>query len=244
MTGTEMTDDDVAEYLRINPEFFEQQTELLAQITLYSPHGNSAVSLGERQMTVLRDKLRQLEGKLAELIRFGEENDAIAEKVHQLAVALIGATDFAATIRILYSDLGGSFAVPHVALRLWGGAYTPRGQVSALSPSPSAGEELTDQSEVCELSSVSERIKSLAANLSYPYCGPSAGQESVAWFGDRAGHIRSMAQIPLRSGNDCFGLLVLASEEGGRFYPNMGVLYLSRIGDMAAAVLERVAGST
>lgn len=213
-----MTDDDIAEYLRVNPEFFEQQTELLSQITLYSPHGNAAVSLGERQVIVLREKLRLLEGKLAELIRFGEENDAIAGKVHHLAVALIAATDFAATIRVIYSNLGGSFAVPHVALRLWSGG----------------------QGAEAEYSPVSDAVKAFAENLKHPYCGHSAGQEAVAWFGERSGHIRSMAQIPLRSGGKCIGLLVLASEETERFYPDMGVLYLTRIGDMVAAVLQRV----
>jgi hypothetical protein len=43
-------------------------------------------------------------------------------------------------------------------------------------------------------------------------------------------------------GGVCFGLLVLASEEVQRFYPDMGVLYLQRIGDMASATLLRVVG--
>ena len=215
-----MNDDDVAEYLKTHPEFFQRQAELLGQITLSSPHGGAVVSLGERQMGVLRDKLRLLEGKLAELIRFGEENDAIASKVHELAVAIIGANSFSGAARALYSHLGGSFAVPHVAVRLWN-------IIPGLEP---------------EFAPVSDAVKTLAGSLAHPYCGASSGQEAVEWFGERSGHIRSMAQIPLWSDGKCFGLLVLASEEGGRFYPDMGVLYLSRIGEMAAAVLFRVGG--
>lgn len=215
-----MNDDGIAEYLKLHPEFFERHAELLGQLTLPSRHGGAAVSLGERQMGVLRDKLRLLEGKLAELIRFGEENDAIASKVHELAVAIIGANSFGSATRVLYSHLGGNFAVPHVAVRLWD-------IIPGLEP---------------EFSPVSEAVKTLAGTLAHPYCGSSTGQEAVEWFGDRSGHIRSMAQIPLWSDGKCFGLLVLASEEGGRFYPEMGVLYLSRIGEMAAAVLFRVGG--
>jgi uncharacterized protein len=215
-----MNEDDVAEYLKAHPEFFQHQAELVAQITLASPHGGAAVSLGERQMGVLRDKLRLLEGKLAELIRFGEENDAIASKVHELAVAIIGANSFGDAVRALYSHLGGSFAVPHVAVRLWG-----------IIPGVEA-----------EFSPISDSIKLLAGSLAHPYCGSSNGQEAAQWFGERSDHIRSMAQIPLWSDGKCFGLLVLASEEAGRFYPDMGVLYLSRIGEMAAAVLYRVGG--
>lgn len=215
-----MNDDDVAAYLKDDPAFFERQAELLARITLSSPHGGAAVSLGERQLGVLRDKLRLLEGKLAELVRFGEENDTIAAKVHELAVALIGANSFGGTLRVLYLHLGGSFAVPHVAVRLWNAVP---GMETEFSP-------------------VSDAVKAFASSLAHPYCGASAGQEAVDWFGERSGHLRSMAQIPLWSDGKCFGLLVLASEEGGRFYPDMGVVYLSRIGEMAAAALQRVAG--
>ncbi|HTZ00058.1 MAG TPA: DUF484 family protein, partial [Rhodocyclaceae bacterium] len=62
--------------------------------------------------------------------------------------------------------------------------------------------------------------------------------------GERGGHIRSLAQIPLREGGlqggACFGLMVLASEDPHRFYSDMGTLYLERIGDLAAAALLRV----
>ncbi len=44
---------------------------------------------------------------------------------------------------------------------------------------------------------------------------------------------------PLRRGAETFGLMVLGSEEPHRFYPEMGTLYLERIGDMAAAALDR-----
>jgi hypothetical protein len=123
---------------------------------------------------------------------------------------------------MLYAHLGGDFSVPHVAVRLWG---------------------VGDDSE---LAPVADSIKALAGALPHPYCGPAAGQEAVAWLGEGAGHVRSVAQIPLREGGAeagaCFGLLLLGSEETHRFYPEMGTLYLERIGDMAAAALLRVVG--
>ncbi len=215
-----MTDDDVAAYLNTHPEFFQYQAELLAKIKLSNPHGEAAVSLGERQIGVLRDKLRLLEGKLAELIRFGEDNDAIAGKVHELAVALIGANSFADAVRALHAHLGGNFAVPHVAVRLWG-------IIPGVEP---------------EFAPVSDAVKTFAGSLAHPYCGASSGQESAEWFGESSPHLKSMAQIPLWSDGKCFGLLVLASEDNERFYPDMGVLYLARIGEMAAALLYRVGG--
>ena len=220
-----MDANDVADYLKRHPEFFAQHAELLHQIDIPSPHGDKAVSLTERQMGVLRDKMQQLEAKLAELISFGEENDIISAKVHRLGVALLGAGDLPGVMRVLYSHLGGDFAVPHVAVRLWGVGSAGGG-------------------DAVEYATVADAVKVLAGGLKHPYCGSAAGQEAVAWLGEAASHVRSVAQIPLRECNEgaCFGLLLLGSEEPQRFYPEMGTLYLQRIGDMAAVALLRVAG--
>ena len=211
--------DDIAHYLQDHPEFFEQYAELLSLVTLADPHSGRAISITEKQLVSLRDKVRALEAKLGELISFGEENDAISAKVHGLGVALIAAGDRAAVLRALYSHLGGAFAVPHVTLRLWG-----------------AG-----QGEGHELAAVADAAKAFASGLQRPYCGTVTGQESLAWFGEAATHLRSMTQVPLREpGGACFGLLVMASEEPHRFYPELGTLFLERIGEMASAALLRV----
>ena len=215
-----MKSEDVARYLQDHPEFFEQYADLLSLVTLPDPHSGRAISITEKQLVNLRDKVRALEAKLVELIGFGEENDAISGKVHSLAVALIAAMDQAGVMRVLYSHLGGAFAVPHVTLRLWGNG----------------------QGDGHEFEPVTDAVKALASNLHKPYCGAVTGQESLAWFGEPATHLRSMTQIALREpGGTCFGLLVMASEEAHRFYPELGTLYLERIGEMAAAALLRVA---
>jgi uncharacterized protein len=76
------------------------------------------------------------------------------------------------------------------------------------------------------------------------YCGTATGQQAVSWLGEAGSHVRSLAQIPLREGSfetgACFGMLLLASEEAQRFYPEMGTLYLEQIGDIAAAAFQRV----
>ncbi|MEQ1660217.1 MAG: DUF484 family protein, partial [Hylemonella sp.] len=48
MTDT-MTEQDIANYLQTNPEFFERQADLLAAVRLISPHSRRTVSLQERQ---------------------------------------------------------------------------------------------------------------------------------------------------------------------------------------------------
>src|SRR5438270_10037026 len=100
-----MTAEDVAIFLRTHPQFFDQHPELLESIHVPHPYGGRAIPLAERQTVALREKVKLLEGKLAELIGFGEENDAISEKVHRLATGLVGARDFPALTQTLYFHL-------------------------------------------------------------------------------------------------------------------------------------------
>ena len=85
---------------------------------------------------------------------------------------------------------------------------------------------------------VGEQLKRYAASLSQPFCGPSGDAEAAAWFGEGASHVRSVAHMALRN-RECFGMLALGSEDVLRFYPEMGTLYLKRMGELAGAALLR-----
>ena len=117
-----MTAEEVAAFFRTHPQFFDQHPELLESIYVPHPYGGRAIPLSERQILSLRDKVRLLEGKLGELLKFGEDNDAISEKVHRLCTALLGARDADAGMQALQFHLREDFSVLHVALRLWGAA--------------------------------------------------------------------------------------------------------------------------
>ncbi len=210
-----MNADDVAQYLKDNPEFFEDYADLLAGVSLAHPHGGHAIALSDRQLMTLRDKNKAMEAKLAELIQFGEENMDIGEKMHRLCLAMVSASGLPSQVGALQYNLREDFAVPHVALRFW------RGQGESPEYGP-AGEEL----------------RSFVGALEQPYCGPSYNDEVVSWFGDSAAHIRSTSLIALTEG-ECFGVLVLASEDPQRFHHDMGRLYLKRLGDLASAALSR-----
>ena len=208
-----MNADDIALFLRGNPKFFDQHPELLEKIHVPHPHGGRAIPLSERQNLALREKVKALEAKLAEMLRFGEDNTAIGEKVHRLAIALIGARDLAALAQSLNFHLREDFAVPHVALRIWG--RTLPADLDAARP-------------------VEEAQKRQAAAMGAPQCGPAAGNPFAAWFGEAAEHVRSMALVPLGEAA-VFGMLALGSEDAQRFFPDMGTLYLRRIGELCAA---------
>ncbi|HEX2333300.1 MAG TPA: DUF484 family protein [Burkholderiales bacterium] len=208
-----MNSEDIARYLRTHPQFFDQHPELLESINVPHPYGGRAIPLAERQTVALREKLKVLEGRLAELLQFGEENDAISEKVHRLSVALSGARDFPALAAAIYFHLREDFAVPHVALRVWGKSVP---------------------ADFDEAQPVEEAQRLHAGVMAAPQCGPATGNPFVRWFGEAAEHVRSVALVPLGQ-TTVFGLLALGSEDAKRFYPEMGTLYLRRIGELCAA---------
>jgi uncharacterized protein YigA (DUF484 family) len=210
-----MDANDVENFLKANPQFFDQHPQLLESIYVPHPHGGRAIPLTERQIVSLREKVRLLEGKLGEFVRIGEDNDAIGEKVHRLSLALLGARDFAATAHALYFHLREDFAVPHVALRVW-------------------GKSLLDGT--VEGSPVDAELRDKAETMGAPQCGPAAVSPFLNWFREAQDHIRSVALVPLGQ-TRTIGLLALGSEDPQRFFPEMGTLYLRRIGELTAGAL-------
>ena len=215
-----MKSEEVVRYLQENPQFFEEHAELMSHIVIPHPHGGRTISITERQMLSLRDKNRQLEGKMGELLQFGEENDVISEKMHRLAVTMISAGTFQAVIHTLNFHLRDDFSVPHFALRLWN--------------RPESVAELP------EFADVGEELQSFAETLAQPYCGSTTGFETSSWFGEASKHIRSQALIGLRNGGGTIGMIALGSEDAQRFYAGMGTIYLERLGELASAALARV----
>ncbi len=212
-----MTPDAVVNYLKQHPEFFEEYADFVSTVFIPHPHGGRAVSISERQILTLREKGKQLADKLRELIDFGEENDAISEKLHRLTLALLAARDAETAIASLYFNLREDFVVPHTALRLWTeGAHPP----------------------LPEFGAVTAESRDFAASLAHPYCSAHAMVDTASWFGEQAPLLRSYAYVALKSG-PVFGLLAMASEDAQRFYPEMGTLYLKRLGELAAAALQR-----
>ncbi|HQR61237.1 MAG TPA: DUF484 family protein [Methylophilaceae bacterium] len=216
----QLTEDQITDYLRADPQFFERNAHLLTEIYLPSPHGSGTVSLAERQQLAQRDKIRVLEVKLAELLQFGEENDAIGDKVHRLCLAMLGSPSFDILMRLVVEHLREDFKVPHVAIRLW---------AKPLNKEDAASEEF---------GALSEELRIWAQGLASPYCGHHPGPDLSDLFGAANAPLKSYAFVALR-GEEVFGLLAMASEDEQRFYPEMGTVYLKRIGELLSAALLR-----
>jgi uncharacterized protein len=216
-----ITENDIAEYLANTPGFFERHAEMLATIQLTSPHGQRAVSLQERQMEMLRERIKGLEKKIVEMIRNGQDNVSIAERLHRWTRALMLTANPAELPEVLVRELKQQFLIPQAGIRVWGVAEPF--QVLAFAQGASAD------------------AKSLATSLTVPYCGANAGFEAARWLDD-AGSMASMAMVPLRAapGDAAFGLLVVGSPDPTRYSADMGTDFLQRIGEIASAGLARL----
>lgn len=172
-------------------------------------------------MEMLRERIKGLEHKIIEMIRNGQDNVSIADRLHQWTMRLLLTSDATELPQALLDDLCSRFMIPQASLRLWGVA-------DGFAALPAA-------------QPVSDDVKSLASSLSLPYCGANAGFEASAWFDDAAG-VTSMAMVPLRNVDalDAFGLLVLGSPDPTRYAAQMGTEFLSRIGEVASASLSRL----
>jgi uncharacterized protein YigA (DUF484 family) len=217
-----ITEDDIANYLIHTPGFFERHAELLASVQLTSPHGQRAVSLQERQLEMLREKIKGLEFKIVEMIRNGQENMAIADRLHRWTRAIMLTSNASELPGVLVSELQHQFLIPQAGIRVWGAAPAFNMQIFAKA--------------------VSSDVKSFASSLTLPYCGVNSGFEAVQWLDDPAA-VMSVALIPLRhasAGDHAFGMLVLGSPDPTRYTADMGTEFLMRIGEIASAGLSRL----
>lgn len=216
-----ITEEDIAEFLVQSPDFFERHADLLASVQLTSPHGARAVSLQERQAEMLREKIKVLEQRLMEMMRHGNENMLIGDRLHRWARQLFLVARPVDLPAVLVSEICAQFNVPQAALKLWDVAEVYAGEPFAQG--------------------ASDDVKSLAGSLPVPYCGVNPGFDAVQWLDDPDA-AASVALLPLRAhaGDGAFGLLVLASPDAARYQAGMATDFLERIGELAGAALSRV----
>ena len=219
-----ITEDDIADYLANTPDFFERHAELLASVHLTSPHSKRTVSLQERQAEMLRDKIKLLEHRLMDMIRHGNENALLSDRLLRWAGSLFLTEDTVSMPAQIASQIQEQFLVPQVGIKVWGVA------------GPLASSAFAQ--------GVSEDAKLFATSLTEPFCGVNTGFEAVTWL-ENPEAAASIALLPLRSASaggmaPAFGLLVLSSPDAQRFNSGMGTDFLQRVAEIASAALSRL----
>lgn len=215
-------EDAVARYLEEHPDYFDRHPDALASIRIAHEVGGSAISLIERQVQLLREREQGLQRQLRELVSIARENDALGQRLHRFAVALLEARGFEDAVEAARELLRQEFGLEAVVVRLRGRA-----------DSAPNGPELVLEDD--------HRLAAVLNQLDNgkPLCGGEFEEGLLRYlFGDRVTDIRSCALIPLGDKSPR-GVLALGSHDPHRFHPGMGTVYLARLGELLMQGLVR-----
>jgi uncharacterized protein len=216
-------DDGVADYLKGHPDFFERHPLLLLSLKLPHRTGGTAISLVERQVSVLRQRNSQLERQFKDLVSVAKENDALVEKIHQLALKAMRAPTLPARLEQLETSLREDFGAERAVLVLF----------------PTAPATAVREGFVKRLAQDDPDARPYAAfvRAAKPRCGPLRDRQKNLF--DRDGDlVSSAAFVPLGS-DASLGFLVIGSRDADHFHPGKRMDFLARLGELLAVCLSR-----
>lgn len=214
--------DAVADYLRQHPEFFMGRDALLADMVL--PHAtDGAISLVERQLSVLRERNADMRRRLNELVRTARLNHRIFERTLEITTLLADADDEADAARRLLEGLRSGYDIDAVHLHGIETDGLPAG-LAAVMP-------ITAEAEAREA----------VGNLLRPgriICGLLRDRELQFLFGSDASRVASAAVMPVDAPGGTV-LVGLGSVDASHFAPDMGTLFIRFLGETLARQLRR-----
>lgn len=221
--SAESTEASIAAYLQANPDFFERHSALLGNLRLPHSTGGPAVSLVERQVLMLRQKNLKLERKLKDLVDVARSNDALAARIHALAMKMLAAPDQAGVIAVLEEQLRVSFNADQSVLVVFGEP----------DPARASGRFLrTAGRNDAEIAPFRTFLESDA-----PRCGQVRDAQRDYLFGPGNVEIGSVALVPLGSRSE-LGFLAIGSRDSDHFHPGMSIDFLARLGELVSCALR------
>jgi len=221
----ELSEQAIHHFLAANPDFFERHPKLLSSLQL--PHASGgAVSLVERQVSMLRQKEFKLERKLKELIQVARENDVLASKIHELTLRLLAADDLGKTIVAIEEALRSGFSADQAVLVLFG--------------DPGAFDDIDAGRFLRVVGRDDEALSPFGTflNGSGARCGRIRDSQRAFLFHNDADDIGSAALVPLGDGAEV-GFLAVGSIDSDRFHPGMSIDFLTRLGQLVTGSLRR-----
>ena len=215
----------VQDYLEANPDFFERHSALLSSLEL--PHGaGGAISLVERQVSMLRQKELKLQRRLKELIEVARANDVLSAKIHEMTLQLFASRDLQACVTAVEEAMRSGFGADQSILVLFGDI--------ALFDDIDGGRffRVIDRDD----ESLGPFDTFLKGNG--PRCGQVRDSQRDFLFHEDADEIGSVALVPLGAKAE-IGFIAIGSADADRFHPGMSIDFLARVGDVVAGALKR-----
>jgi len=214
----------IVDYLLQHNNFFQDKNDLIERLSLTHPAGQ-AVSLIERQVDILREKNTQINKQLSDLFSIAKDNETSTQKMHNLILSLLSCHHFHEVASLLQSRLVSDFSVDSVLLKLF-----------------SIDKLLLDSSSLVCIDGQSTEAKVLQ-KLIYkrePVCGYFKQLDNEELQTTKQFDIKSMAVMPLFvDKNNCFGALILGSEDKQHFRPDSGTLFLKNLAEVVSYTLVK-----
>ncbi|WP_062306700.1 DUF484 family protein [Polynucleobacter sinensis] len=202
----------VAEWLRATPGFFDRYADLFNEIRIKHPHEDRAISLQERQMTMLRTQNQELNRRLSEMLHFGSRNDKTQQSLVAWLLRLMRANNKADVEAAVTIGLAEVFEVESAQL---------------LAPNPAFGPWVDTP-----LCGSAKELTSASVDLLATQVKIDSEWQSMVAIGLPLGKSLGTVQSP--------AVLLLASKDESRFTADMGAFYLRQIAELTAAALDRI----
>lgn len=216
--GVELTDDIVRDYLRENDDFLQRHPDMLDFLHISHPSG-SAVSLVERQVSVLRERNVDMRHRLTALTNSARANDKLFEQTSALVLKLLETDSIESLYKTFTTALANDFDVEFASMILYG----------------EEGDDAPWRVETREATDA--KIGSLFRG-NKDVCGTLREEEFTFLF-PGCGKVGSAAMVPLCT-SETLGLIAVGSSDANRYSRNMGTLFLSHIADVICRLLPRL----
>jgi uncharacterized protein YigA (DUF484 family) len=214
---TGLTDAVVREYLKNHDDFLQRNPEMMDYLHISHASG-SAISLVEKQVSVMRERNKDMRQRLKMLTANARDNDALFEQTRNLVLKLLDADSVASLYDIFMASMVDDFRVDYACMILYGESDNERGWRA----------ETPD--------TIKKEIGSLYRGTK-PVCGTLRKEELAFLFpaGDGMG---SAAIMPLAN-DEQLGLIAVGSADPNRYNSKVGTLFLSHIADVLVKLLSR-----
>lgn len=210
-----LNEQDIADYLSQNPDFFDRHGDTLRDLRLQHPSGQ-AISLIEKQVSALRERNTELRHKLNQLLDNARENDRLFERSKRLVLSLLECSELGDAVDVLYYSFDKEFNIPFTRLILF-----------SEPPQPSNTHTVTFDEAKLHLGRHLTASRATSGGLSR--------EEMNFLFGKDSMDIGSAAMAPLYY-NQWLGVLAVGHRDTQHYQPGMGTLFLTHI----AEVLDRL----
>jgi uncharacterized protein YigA (DUF484 family) len=215
----ELDDEQVRNYLKQHSDFFEHHPDMLDHLHISHSSG-TAVSLVEKQVSVLRDRNMEMRKRLNSLTENARDNDRIFEKTRSLVLGLLEANTPDQLGEAFNRSMSDDFGVEYASMILFG------------DPQLSSAQCRVDTAETARIE-IGALLKS-----GKPVCGVLR-KEELSYLFPKAGEIGSAAMMPL-IGTTELGVIAVGSSDANHYNSSMGTLFLNHVGDVLIRLLPRL----